>query len=55
MEKETKKKKVSAMSPQEKARLAEKLRFEMMAASKRLDFETAAVLRDKLRALQETK
>ena len=51
-EKTEKKKNVSAMSPQEKARLAEKLRFEMMAASKRLDFETAAVLRDKLRALQ---
>jgi len=51
-EKKEKKKKVSAMSPQEKAHLAEKLRFEMMAASKRLDFETAAVLRDKLRALQ---
>ncbi len=51
-EKTEKKKKVSAMSTQEKARLAEKLRFEMMAASKRLDFETAAVLRDKLRALQ---
>ena len=51
-EKTEKKKKVSAMSPQEKARLAEKLRFEMLAASKRLDFETAAVLRDKLRALQ---
>lgn len=51
-EKKEKKKKVSAMSPQEKARLAEKLRFEMMAASKRLDFETAAILRDKLRALQ---
>ncbi len=51
-EKKEKKKKISAMSPQEKAHLAEKLRFEMMAASKRLDFETAAVLRDKLRALQ---
>ncbi|MBR4288624.1 MAG: UvrB/UvrC motif-containing protein, partial [Clostridia bacterium] len=51
-EKKEKKKNASAMSPQEKARLAEKLRFEMMSASKRLDFETAAILRDKLRALQ---
>jgi len=33
----------------------EKLRFEMLAASKRLDFETAAVLRDRLRALQGEK
>ena len=40
------------MSPSERARLCEKLRFEMMSAAKRLDFETAAALRDQLRALQ---
>ncbi|MBQ4036697.1 MAG: excinuclease ABC subunit UvrB [Clostridia bacterium] len=43
------------MSSAEKAKLCEKLRFEMLAASKRLDFETAAVLRDRLRALQGEK
>ena len=40
------------MTAAEKSKLAEKLRFEMMAAAKRLDFETAAALRDQLRALQ---
>jgi len=40
------------MSAGERAKLCEKLRFEMMAAAKRLDFETAAALRDQLRALQ---
>ncbi len=40
------------MTVKEKAKLCEKLRFEMMAAAKRLDFETAAALRDQLRFLQ---
>jgi excinuclease ABC subunit B len=40
------------MTAKEKAKLCEKLRFEMMAAAKRLDFETAAALRDQLRFLQ---
>ncbi len=43
------------LSAAEKSRLCEKIRFEMMAAAKRLDFETAAALRDKLRALQGEK
>ena len=46
------KKKKSKLSVAEKARLIEELRFEMLAASKRLDFETAAVLRDRIRELQ---
>ncbi len=50
------KKSKEKMTATEKARLCEKLRFEMMAAAKRLDFETAAALRDQLRFLQgETK
>ncbi len=53
-EKSTKKKK-EKMSAGEKSRLLEKLRFEMMAAAKRLDFETAAVLRDRMRELQGEK
>ncbi|MBE6712607.1 MAG: excinuclease ABC subunit UvrB [Ruminococcaceae bacterium] len=54
-EKETdsaKTKKKAKMTAAEKSRLCEKLRFEMMSAAKRLDFETAAALRDQLRALQ---
>jgi len=46
-------KKKKKMSAAEKARLCEKLRFEMTQAAKRLDFETAAALRDRLQALQE--
>ncbi len=46
----TKKNKMTAAA---RAKLCEKLRFEMMAAAKRLDFETAAALRDQLRALQQ--
>ncbi len=53
-DKSTKKKK-EKMSASEKSRLLEKLRFEMMAAAKRLDFETAAVLRDRMRELQGEK
>ncbi len=48
---ETKKNK--KMSAAERARVCENLRFEMMAAAKRLDFETAAVLRDQLQKLQK--
>lgn len=40
------------MSRAERTKLLEKLRFEMMAASKRLDFEYAAVLRDRIREIQ---
>jgi len=47
--------KTKKMSHSERARLCEKLRFEMMAAAKRLDFETAAALRDQLRSLQGEK
>ncbi len=43
------------MSAAEKSRLLEKLRFEMMAAAKRLDFETAAALRDRMKELQNEK
>jgi len=43
------------MTASERARLCEKLRFEMMSAAKRLDFETAAALRDQLKALQSEK
>ena len=48
----SKTKKKAKMTAAEKSRLCEKLRFEMMSAAKRLDFETAAALRDQLRALQ---
>jgi len=51
-EKKSSKGKTRAMSAAERSKLCEELRFEMMAAAKRLDFETAAVLRDRLRALQ---
>ena len=43
------------MTAAERARLCEKLRFEMMSAAKRLDFETAAALRDQLKAIQSEK
>ena len=49
------KKKKGKLSPGEKARLIENLRFEMLSASKRLDFETAAVLRDRIRELESEK
>ncbi len=51
----TKLKSGGKMTAKEKAQLCEKMRFEMMAAAKRLDFEAAAVYRDKLRALQGEK
>ncbi|MBP5289366.1 MAG: excinuclease ABC subunit UvrB [Clostridia bacterium] len=49
------KKKKGRLTPAEKAKTIENLRFEMLAASKRLDFETAAVLRDRIRELQAEK
>ena len=54
-EKGTGRKKNGKLSAAEKAKLIESLRFEMLAASKRLDFETAAVLRDRIRELQNEK
>ncbi len=52
-EAEPKKERTKKMTATQKARLCEKLRFEMMAAAKRLDFETAAALRDQLKELQK--
>ena len=49
------KKKKEKLTPGEKAKMIERLRFEMLNASKRLDFETAAVLRDRIRELQSEK
>ncbi len=55
-EKESKPRKLKEkLSAAERAKLCEKLRFDMMAAAKRLDFETAAALRDQLMALQKQK
>ncbi|MBR5295479.1 MAG: excinuclease ABC subunit UvrB, partial [Clostridia bacterium] len=54
-EKGRKSKKKEKMSAAEKSRLMEKIRFEMMSAAKRLDFETAAALRDRLKELQNEK
>jgi excinuclease ABC subunit B len=48
-----KKKQEKIMGAKDRAKLCEQLRFDMMAAAKRLDFEEAAYLRDRLRALQE--
>ena len=43
----------SKLTHAQRIRQIEDLRFEMLAASKRLDFETAAVLRDRIRELQK--
>ena len=48
-------KKTKKMSAQEKARLIEQLTSQMREASRKLEFEKAAYLRDKIRELQITK
>jgi excinuclease UvrABC helicase subunit UvrB len=39
--------------PDDRARVIKELRKEMQAAAKTMDFETAALLRDKIRFLQQ--
>jgi excinuclease ABC subunit B len=48
-------KKTKKMSAQEKAKLIEQLTSQMREASRKLEFEKAAYLRDRIRELQITK
>ena len=43
------------LSPKEREKTIEKLRAEMRDAAKRLEFERAAYLRDRIRQLEEEK